>query len=146
MNIFYLHENPERAAEYHYNKHVIKMVIETAQMLCTAHHVCGDGDVPYRKTHPNHPTTQWVRASKKHYQWAYRFMLALGNEYTKRYGKVHMTIQKCKEPLKRIPSGITANTWVEPPQAMPDEFRNENTIQAYWDYYTIGKKHLKDEV
>ena len=44
MNIFYLHENPEICAEYHCDKHVVKMILETAQMLSTAHRII-DGEL-----------------------------------------------------------------------------------------------------
>ena len=62
MNIFYLHKDPVKAAQYQYNKHVVKMILESAQMLCTSHHYYGNGDnVPYKKAHYNHPSTIWVR-------------------------------------------------------------------------------------
>ena len=62
MNIFYLHRDPEEAVKPMYNKHIVKMILETAQLLCTAHHELGNGEnVPYKKTHVNHPSTVWVR-------------------------------------------------------------------------------------
>ena len=63
MNIFYLDKDPRKAAEFQYNKHVVKMILETAQILCTAHHcIMGeDADVPYKSTHKNHPSTVWAR-------------------------------------------------------------------------------------
>mgnify|MGYP003655908374 CR=1 FL=1 len=65
MNIFYLHKDPHEAAKLQYNKHVVKMILESAQMLCTAHHeVMGeDADVPYKRAHVNHPSTIWARRS-----------------------------------------------------------------------------------
>jgi hypothetical protein len=120
MNIFYLHEDPKKAAEYQYNKHVVKMILESAQMLCTAHHLLDgpDADVPYKIAHKNHPSTVWARQSSQNYAWLYYHMVALGDEYTKRYGKTHLTIKKCKDKLAKLPGGI----------------------KAYWNYY-IGDKH-----
>lgn len=141
MNIFYLDENPDIAARLQYNKHVVKMVLESAQMLCTAHHYYDNGDhVPYKPCHINHPSTIWTRSNTEHYYWLYKHMLALGNEYTRRYGKTHLTITKCKKPLQWAPMGMTTSAFKQPPQAMPDEYKNECSIEAYWNYY-IGEKH-----
>ena len=85
MNIFYLDKCPNKAARLQYNKHVVKMILESAQMLCTAHHVYGNpNDVPYKQAHLNHPSTVWTRENSLHYDWLYEHMLALGDEYNKR--------------------------------------------------------------
>ena len=145
MNIFYLDKCPVKAAQYQYNKHVVKMVLESAQMLCTAHHlIMGvDADVPYKIAHPKHPSTKWVTYSASNYAWLYQHMLALGDEYTKRYGKVHLTITKCKDKLAKLPGGIFNVGFSEPPQAMPDEYKVEgDSIKAYWNYYIGDKRHI----
>ena len=140
MNIFYLNECPKKAAQVQYNKHVVKMILESAQMLCTAHHHYGNGDnVPYKKAHYNHPSTIWVRQNSIHYDWLYDHMIALGDEYTKRYGKTHLSIIKCKD-LVYLPPGIPTVMFNQPPQCMPDEYKDKCSIQAYWNYY-IGEKH-----
>ena len=142
MNIFYLHEDPVKAAKVQYNKHVVKMILESAQMLCTAHHLlCPEesDDIPYKIAHKNHPSTVWVRQSASHYLWLYYHMLALGDEYTKRYNKIHLTITKCKDVLARYPGGIFHVGFSEPPQCMPDEYKHKSAIHAYWNYY-IGDK------
>ena len=145
MNIFYLDKCPRKAAQYQYNKHVVKMILESAQMLCTAHHCYGDKDqvenVPYKQAHLNHPSTVWTRRSKSTYMWLYNHMMALGNEYTKRYGKTHLSITKCKDFLAIPPRHIQGDDWCQPPQAMPDEYKDKCSIQAYWNYY-IGEKHV----
>ena len=83
MNIFYLHDCPKRSASYVYDKHKVKMILESAQMLCTAHHAYNNGDnVPYKQAHLNHPSSIWTRSNTHHYYWLYQHMLALGNEYT----------------------------------------------------------------
>ena len=145
MNIFYLDRDPQKAAELHYNKHVIKMILEAAQMLCTAHHISGDGDVPYKKTHMNHPSAVWVRQSSQNYLWCYNYMLALGREYTRRYGKIHLTIIKCEGILSKVPHKVSSDIFTDPPQCMPDEFKMADAIHGYQKYYEIGKAHLKDK-
>lgn len=141
MNIFYLDKDPYKAASYFYDKHKVKMILESAQMLCTAHHVCGNpDDVPYRQAHLNHPSTIWARESRPNYFWLYEHMIALGQEYTKRYGKIHMTIDKCRFALSFCPDGITSVVFTEPPQCMPDEYKVPGcSITAYWNYYEQDK-------
>ena len=142
MNIFYLDKCPYKAARLQYNKHVVKMILESAQMLCAAHHVIGNpDDPPYKLAHKNHPSTIWVRESIFHYAWLWNHMMALGDEYTKRYGKTHLSITKCKDFLAIPPRHIQGDDWCQPPQAMPDEYKTECSIQAYWNYY-IGEKHV----
>jgi hypothetical protein len=143
MNIFYLHKNPEEAAKLQYNKHVVKMILESAQMLCTAHHcIMGDdADVPYKAAHRNHPSTKWARQSGENYTWLYRHMIELGKEYERRYGKKHLSIIKCEDPLSILPGGILETGLTDMPQCMPDEYKDKCSIQAYWNYY-IGEKHV----
>ena len=141
MNIFYLDRDPYKAASHFYDKHKVKMILESAQMLCTAHHVYGNpDDVPYRQAHLNHPSTIWARQSRRNYYWLYEHMIALGQEYTKRYGKIHMTIDKCRFALSFCPDGITSVVFTEPPQCMPDEYKVPGcSITAYWNYYEQDK-------
>ena len=146
MNIFYLHSNPKVAASYFYDKHKVKMILESAQMLCTAHIALGNEDVPYKKSHLNHPSSVWVRANNENYRWLYDHMLALGKEYTKRYNKTHLTITKCKDILAVAPSSIPAGSFNEPPQCMPDEYKVENdSVSAYWNYYEQEKYKIANK-
>ena len=148
MNIFYLHRDPKKAARYQYNKHVVKMILESAQMLCTAHHHYDENtDVPYKKAHYNHPSTIWTRQNSRNYYWLFHHMLELGNEYTKRYGREHLSITKCKWILWERPYGIPSNGFTQPPQAMPDEYKDPCSVQAYWNYYIGDKFNIahKDE-
>ena len=141
MNIFYLDKDPLIAAVVQYNKHVVKMILESAQMLCAAHHILGDPeDVPYKLAHKNHPCTIWVRENSLHYNWLYEHMMALGDEYTARYSKTHMSIDKCKH-LNIHPENIPHEEFEQPPQCMPDEYKDKCSVQAYWIYY-IGEKHV----
>ena len=146
MNIFYLHSDPKVAASYFYDKHKVKMILECAQMLCTAHIALGNDDVPYKKSHLNHPSSVWVRANNENYQWLYEHMLALGKEYTKRYNKTHLTITKCKDILAVAPLSIPTGNFTEPPQCMPDEYKVDNdSISAYWNYYEQDKYKIANK-
>ena len=153
MNLFYLDRDPVVAASYHYDKHKVKMVLEAAQILCTAHHHWAEvfnykTFVPYKKAHYNHPSTVWTRGNKNQYMWVYNYMMALGEEYTKRYGKEHLTITKCRIPLQVPPNGMIDGFFTEPPQCMPDEYKVPgDSIMAYWNYYEQDKYKIanKDE-
>lgn len=146
MNIFYLHSDPKVAASYFYDKHKVKMILECAQMLCTAHIALGNENVPYKKSHLNHPSSVWVRANNENYQWLYNHMLALGEEYTKRYKRTHLTITKCKDILAVAPLNIPIGSFNEPPQCMPDEYKVDNdSVSAYWNYYEQDKYKIANK-
>ena len=147
MNIFYLHKNPIKAAQYQYNKHVVKMILESAQMLCAAHHVIGNpDDPPYKLAHKNHPSTIWVRESIFHYDWLWNHMMALGDEYTRRYGKTHLSITKMNDyEMYWAPLGMPSPEFKQPPQCMPDEYKHKDSITAYWQYYIHGKSHIANK-
>lgn len=135
MNIFYLDQSPTRAAQAQCDQHVVKMILESAQLLSTAHHEL-DGESPaYKPTHKNHPSAVWARASRSHYHWLYEHMMALGEEYTRRYGKVHLTIQKHSETLRKAPRAIAELGFTEPPQCMPDDCKRPSAIEGYQVYY-----------
>ena len=145
MNLFYLHTDPTIAAQMMCDKHVVKMILETAQMLSTAHReLDGDENVPdtlYKRTHKNHPSSKWVRASAANYAWAYDHFTALCDEYTHRYGKTHLTDKKLRGALSAPPRGIQHGFWFsEPPQCMPDEYKQDDTVEAYRAYYQSPDK------
>jgi|TARA_R110000765_G_scaffold69367_1_gene134512 hypothetical protein len=145
MNIFYLHESPTTAAEYMCDKHVVKMILESAQLLCTAHHVCpSDAERPekfYKSTHVNHPCSVWVRACVGNYSWLRDHAYALLDEYTHRYGKKHAStpvIDWCGSNNPDIPSG----KFTDVAQCMPEEYKANDPVIAYRDYYNKAKSHL----
>ena len=144
MNIFYLHQDPVKAAEYQYNKHVVKMVLESAQILCTVHHkyMGDDADVPYKSTHKNHPSTLWAGQSAQNYEWLYRHFVALCEEYEKRYDKEHLSYTKCKDKVNILPGGMLETGLTDMPQCMPDEYKDDCSVEAYWNYYIHGKKDI----
>jgi hypothetical protein len=147
MNIFYLHDAPKECAAMHTDKHVVKMILEYAQLLSTAHYVC-DGATPegmYKPTHINHPSAIWVRKSKHNYTWLCYLLLDLCSEYTYRYNKVHKVEREglCYLLLKNVPKNIGKELWTEPTPAMPDEYKvKDDSIASYRKYYASAKTHL----
>jgi hypothetical protein len=144
MNIFYLDKDCVTSAQYHTDKHVVKMILEYSQLLCTAHRLLDDDvdDRLYRATHKNHPSAKYVRYTDSNYKFVYRMFTALCDEYTYRYGKVHLTDTKLRELLKTPPKNIPVGQMTRMPQAMPDEFKCCDSIIAYRNYYRIAKQHL----
>lgn len=139
MNIFFLDRDPEKCAQAHCDKHVVKMILEYAQLLCSAHHVLGSGTSEmYKPTHKNHPSAVWVRESTAHYDWLYGLWLQLRNEYTFRYGKEHASGRLWRE-LFHSPK-MDWDGWIgDPPQVMPEELRGEDAVEAYRLYYAREK-------
>lgn len=137
MNIFLLSWDVKKCAEYHCDKHVVKMILESAQLLCSPHWVLG-GEAPYKLAHKNHPCSIWVRNSLSNYKYLCSLGLALCDEYTYRYGKRHKSqdiIEWCMGNLPNIEDkGVTA-----PALAMPDQYKEKDPINSYRNYY-IGDK------
>lgn len=164
MNIFYLAEDPHQSAEMHCDKHVVKMILEYAQLMSTAHRMC-DGtqyidsssgrrikrwrlddaameSVLYKASHVNHPSAIWVRSNSRQYNYMYKMFLALCTEYTHRYDKTHATDCLLRQPLAEVPANIPDGEFAPPPQCMPEIYKDESTIQAYKKYYIGDKKSM----
>ena len=146
MNIFFLDKRPDDAAEMHCDKHCVKMILEYAQMLSTAHRVLdGEGVHPdlYKIAHKNHPSTIWTRSSKQHYDWLFRLFRMLSAEYSIRYSngkfKVHKSWDKLGKILETAPKNIEDNGWIDPPQCMPDSCKDDDVVRAYRNYYIQEK-------
>ena len=140
MNIFVLDVRPDVCARYHNNRHNIKMIVETAQLLSTAHWETGS-EAPYKKTHINHPSSKWARESIYNYRWLVDLGLELCKEYTYRYGKIHKTQSKLEWLRNNEPN--LPDTFLTPfALAMPDEYKDKNPVKAYRDYYIGEKLHL----
>lgn len=150
MNIFLLDERPWWAARYHNDRHVVKMILETAQLLCTAHvQLDGEatakariGDLILRPTHANHPCAKWVREAKLNYEWLHDLGTCLLLEYRFRYGKKHayegLYVRLEKPPLN-IEHLALRTPW---PQCMPEQYKGPDAVQAYRRYYFYEKQHL----
>lgn len=141
MNIFFLSENPYTAARWHGDKHVSKMLIETAQMLSTAHHVLSpeaDNFNLYKPTHVSHPCSVWVRENACNYDWTWHLLNGLCLEFYIRRGKNHAT-SLLRKPLRVRPDLTDVLYKVQghtpPALAMPDVFKCEDPVEAYRAYY-----------
>ena len=167
MNIFYLDHDVYKCAEMHNDKHTVKMILEYAQLLSTAHRVL-DGTITiglsktgrktkryvlsdnresalYSATHINHPSAVWVRQSTENYIWLANLLIALCEEYTHRYGKTHKVERDglCYVLLKSVPHNIGNSCFTQPTPAMPDNVKIPgDSIASYRNYYINNKVHL----
>lgn len=141
MNIFVLDRNPRQAARDHCDKHVNKMILESAQMLCSAlNFISQDQITPYKTTHLKHPCTQWVLTSRSNAAWLLDLAGELNIEWRKRNGHPATRQHKSWEvmySIQHLVSLLPHTNGVTPfAQAMPDEYKNPNDpIAAYRAYY-----------
>lgn len=140
MNIFYLHDNPRTASIYHCDKHIVKMPLETAQMLCTSHWLSGN-DAPYKLTHKNHPCNLWLMESLANYDWLTKLGKELCKEYTFRYGKIHGCERIIDWAIANKPK-LPDTQMTEPALAMPDDCKVGDAVNSYRMYYAVHKQHL----
>jgi hypothetical protein len=141
MNIFYIHSNPLLAAQDLCDKHVVKMVLESTQILSSVLHRYGMSEIaPYKEAYPSHPCVLWAGDSRSHWRWLLTHAEAISNEYTLRYEKIHKCDAYIKD-LKKITSTIPfpKENFTPPPQCMPEQYRHKDTTMAYKNYY-IGEK------
>jgi len=151
MNIFVLDECPITSAQMQCDKHVVKMPLETAQMLCSVWYRYGLGDkVPYKEAHKNHPCTLWAGDSMDNYNWLWQHGMELCFEYTRRYNKIH----KCQQVIMDIsypsPRNFSFDNYLTTPhpQCMPEEYKcsylriHNNAVRAYRQYYVNDKKDI----
>jgi hypothetical protein len=169
MNIFYLHTNPDTAARAMTDKHVVKMILESAQLLCTAHRVI-DGEefiqlsksgarlkkwrhpdpaldeLLYKSTHINHPSAVWARESVENYKWLYDHFIALSQEYTRRYNKEHLSHKLLSAVLATSPAKIPKVPATPMLVAITDTKWHvpNNPLQSYRNYY-VGEKLKTDK-
>lgn len=163
MNIFYLDRDPSTCAQQHCDKHTVKMVVEYAQLLSTAHRVLDGVCVPshsksgrsvkrfvlpdrrdsdlYIATHANHPSAQWCRRTESNYRWLYELWRELMSEYTHRYDRTH-ACERLIPSLRQVPWRIGEMPFEDPPQAMPDDCKLDDAVLAYQKLYTTHKKHF----
>jgi hypothetical protein len=163
MNVFYLDPDPAICARYHNDRHVVKMIVEYAQILSTAQRVLdgvctiekrekngkvrrikrwntGDSrdNVLYLATHVQHPSAIWARWSKETYMHLVAMLECLLNEYTLRYGRVHKT-QSLLPILKVPPKKHHEVGFVEPFLAMPLKYQKPSALESYRAYYANEK-------
>lgn len=142
MNIFVLDRDPKLAARMLCDKHVVKMILESCQILCTVAHNMGIPDVPYRATHKNHPCTLWASKNRSNAQWLFDHLEEMCNEYTLRYGKTHQSSYLLpffrEDLLPRMKEGAQTPF----AQAMPEQYRNNDPVTAYRAYYSGEKRGI----
>lgn len=137
MNIFVVDYNPQLAAEYLHDKHIVRMPLETAQMLCS---VFPPGDAPYKRTHYNHPCTVWARNAELNYMWLVQHGLALCDEFARRYGHEHASrkiIEWCRDNRWKVSFPRVEMT--DFAKAMPDEYKVDDPVESYRRFYRAEK-------
>jgi hypothetical protein len=163
MNIFYIEESPADIAASLVDKHTVKMVLESTQMLSTAHRLL-DGLRIGNKTpkfllpgeifdpalnlitnlvccnvaHPGHPSTVWTMKCKENYDWHFQLLVEMAKEYTSRYGRIH-DCEKMFPFLKNSPKNIKSGVFTPPTPAMPDKYLSKDVMQSYRDFYVSDK-------
>lgn len=160
MNIFYLDNDPRVCAEMHNDKHCVKMIVEYAQLLSTAHRVVDGTPITgvskngrkisrfilsgsreqnlYLASHINHPSAIWTRKTKSNYYWLYVLWRELMSEYKYRYHRTH-ACEKLIIPLRESPYNIPEGPFTEPTPAMPDQYKADDSIQSYRNFYNGPK-------
>lgn len=167
MNIFYLSRNPTECAQMHCDSHTVKMILEYSQLLSTAHRVLDHDrvvkelsatgkstvkryrlsdsrdNILYHVAHMNHPSNVWARTTNNNYTWLWCLLNELCGEYTYRYGKTHkVEASGLLEALKTPPKNIPVGYLTQPPQCMPEEYRQSNAVEAYREFYVKDKSRF----
>lgn len=146
MNIFVLDLDTKKCAEYHNDRHCVKMILEYAQLLCGVHHMTDSQlAIPYKLSHKNHPCSIWARECIENYVWLCDLALDLCAEYTHRYKKRHKTQDVLEWCLTHKPNIQSLDRLTEFALAMPDECKivgNNSTVDSYRNYYMIDKRHI----
>ena len=142
MNIFVLDYDPKSCAQMHCDKHVVKMILETAQLLCGVHHMTDSQRmISYKLSHKNHPCSIWARECVENYVWLCDLGLELCEEYTYRYGKKHKSQEIIEWCLLNIPNIKENGSVTDFKLAMPDECKiDNNPILSNRKYYIDFKK------
>lgn len=162
MNIFFFTTDTKQCAQWHCNKHVVKMIVEYAQLMSTAHRIL-DGspyrgktnknrniqrwllpdereNILYKASHVKHPSGLWVRKSNNNYNWLYSLFCELSQEYEYRYNRKHNTFLKLHNVLKTPPHNIPVGYFTQPPPAMPNEYKiSTDSTLCYKSYYAGAK-------
>ena len=131
MNIFVLDYNPVKSAIYHCNKHVVKMILESATMLELAH--------KYNKYWYNHPCSKWVRESRLNYIWLSLMAKNLCREYSFRYNRKHVKEDLIDNLYLNVPN-LPDIAMTRFALAMPEQYKSKDVVESYRNYY-IGEKY-----
>jgi hypothetical protein len=113
MQIFATSINPAKAAQHLDNVRLRKMVVETAQILCSALFKHGI-ETPYKPTHLQHPAVKWAAKTAGNWDWLFEYGNELAHEYARRSGRVHKTTEVYKILTGKscyLPQGTRLNFW-----------------------------------
>jgi hypothetical protein len=138
MNIFVLDNNIDKSVKYLCDSHVVKMVLETAQMLCSPFE-----SAPYKRTHYNHPCNIWIRSSIKNYEWLLNYGDSICSEYSYRYNKIHKSqkvIEWCRDNYKSL--NLPKSILTKHPKCMPDEMKKDSVVDSYRNFYILDKSRF----
>lgn len=140
MNVFLLDSDIQKAVRYMCDRHIVKMPVESAQMLCTAHQYYGSYHPSfYGISHLHHPWTIWTRRTNSNYQWHFQLFMLMCQEYRRRFHRVHEVDWLLTDALSQPPELIALGDLTEFPLTMPVEYRQSDPVQSYRDFY-IGHK------
>ena len=157
MNIFVLDRDPYKAAAYHNDKHVVKMILESVQMLSTFIQIYDKSLVGnpslYKMTHANHPCSLWLRNKDyiRDYSWLCHLTCGLMVEYTQRYGKYHKSEEvfnyitlNCGPSIFKYATMYDNNMFDDMnfTLAMPDDCKTSDPVESYRNYYIKYKSHI----
>lgn len=143
MNLFASNPCPVKSAHEQATVLLIKMIVESAQLLSTAHVVLDGKQVAYKATHQNHPSSIWTRQSKANYLWLFEHFKALCDEYEYRTGKVHKSVEHLKT-LSKSPISIEDKPLSEFVFVGPDEFRMKSLTCVHGAYKLYLKQKYND--
>lgn len=138
MNIFAVHKNPTTAAQSLHDRHVVKMVLESAQMLCTVAVQLGL-QAPYKATHAKHPCVIWASQTDSNAEWLYIHAMALCHEYTHRFGRRHKSQDVIEAISPRLIAALPEGPLMPFAQAMPDPCKRPDPVDGYREYYRQHK-------
>lgn len=138
MNVFAVDRDPVRAARALCDRHVVKMTLESAQILCSAARTRLGQPAPYRATHAEHPCVVWAAARRANWDWLVRHGLALADEYGRRFGRVHRS-RAVIARMARLGPAADGRRRQGFAQVMPERYRGRDPVAAYRRYYA-GEK------
>lgn len=143
MQVFVLDLDPKKAALYHNDKHISKMPTESAQILCTVHHLTSSRiDIPYRKTHVHHPCVKWVLESIDNYNWLLSLMCEQLKEYTYRYDRVHLVETKVADFLIKNKPNLPSKGLTPFALVMPEQYITNDSVKSYRNFYIAEKAYF----
>ena len=140
MNVFHLSRDPEKSARFHCDKHIVKMILEYAQLLSTANRL-NDIDEGYKVTHKNHPCAIWARHSLDNWLFLRELAFYCNKEFRYRYG--HVKNHKSYDVISSLSvPDIPKLGLTRPPLCMPDDVKLDLVIPSYRNYYKVYKREF----